>query len=206
MGYPLVLSLSNATALVVGAGGVAARRIRGLLDQGARVRVVAPNLNDEVKMLAQAEEIELRARKFVEGDLDGVILVHAATSDRATNHAIAVAARSRGLLVCCADNPDDGNFVTPSAFSRGELTVAISTQGASPTLASVLRERLEAAIGPEFDLWTALFARLRPVLKEMSDGVARRTFVARVLDDPQVRQEILRRDILAAETAARRCI
>lgn len=206
MGYPIVLNLSGKTAVVVGAGAVATRRIRGLLGQGALVRVVAPDVARDVVDLAASEQIDIRVKKFSPEDLDGAFIVHAATSDSAVNHIVADEAADRGLLVCCADEMDYGNFHTPSAFSRGALTISVTTGGESPSLAAVLRERLEGQFGPEYDLWSMLFGRLRPAIQKMETAEVRKQFVCRVLDEPDVAAGILERDIDAAETAARHCI
>lgn len=206
MGYSIILNLNGKTAVVVGAGTVADRRIRGLLGQQASIRVVAPNIAPEIEELARSEDIELRKRNFSAEDLDGAFIVHAATSERSVNHAVAVAAEERGLLVCCADGKDEGNFITPSAFSRGDLTISVTTGGESPTLAAVLRERLEVKFGPEYDQWTRLFGKLRPTIQGLGPVALRKAFVSRVLDDPEVWLRIMECDLEGAETAARRCI
>ena len=201
-----MLNLSGKTAVVVGAGAVATRKIRGLLGQGALVRVVAPDVAVDIEDLAASEHIDLRVKKFSLEDLDGAFIVHAATSDSSVNQYVATEAAKRGLLVCCADGMDYGNFHTPSAFTRGALTISVTTGGESPTLAAVLRERLEEQFGPEYDLWSTLFGRLRPAIQKMETAAVRKQFVCRVLDDPGVAAGILARDIDSAETAARNCI
>jgi precorrin-2 dehydrogenase/sirohydrochlorin ferrochelatase len=185
---------------------VASRRVRGLLSQNARVRVVAPNIGDEIEHLARSGEIEIRTKKFSADDLDGAFIVHATTSDHAVNLEVAEAAAQRGQLVCCADDAGHGNFLTPSTFSRGDLTVSVTTGGASPTFATVLRERLEAWLGPEYEQWTELFGKLRPTIQSLGSAAQRTDFVSRILDDDEVCGLILAGDIDAAETAARRCI
>ena len=206
MGYCVDLNLSGKTALVVGAGAVAARKIRGLLGQNARIRVVAREISHEVEELAKSNAIEVSVRDFHIADLDEAFIVHAATSNRAVNQEIAHSAVSRGLLVCCAAGGDEGNFLTPSAFTRGELTISVATNRASPTLAIVLRERLQGQFGAEYAHWTRLFGRLRSSIQDLKLPDQRKAFVSRVLDDPDVSDRILAGDLDAAETAARRCI
>ncbi|MDQ2688247.1 MAG: bifunctional precorrin-2 dehydrogenase/sirohydrochlorin ferrochelatase, partial [Armatimonadota bacterium] len=95
-------------------------------------------------------------------------------------------AQERNLLVCCADGFADGNFTTPAQVTRGDLTLTVSTNGSSPTLAAVLRERLEDQFGPNWIAFTALLGRLRPRLQTLANETARRTAVRRLLDDAQI--------------------
>ncbi len=128
--------------LVVGAGKVALRKARGLTEAGARVTVVAPEVDPEFEALA----VRVIHRRFRASDLSGVILVFAATDDRLTNHRIAIAAKGRGLFANIADCPEECDFLVPARLQRGSIQFAVSTGGESPRLAAELRKKLESVL------------------------------------------------------------
>jgi siroheme synthase-like protein len=136
--YPVSLDLHGVPVLVVGAGPVAARKIAGLAAAGALVRVVAPTISDEVDRSAVAE---LHRRRFEPGDLDGVRLVVTATGDTDVDATVAADATVAGIWVNAADQPADCTFILPAVARNGPLSIAVSTDGASPALARRLRDR-----------------------------------------------------------------
>ncbi|HZS51337.1 MAG TPA: bifunctional precorrin-2 dehydrogenase/sirohydrochlorin ferrochelatase [Bryobacterales bacterium] len=138
--YPLFLNIQGRTAVVVGGGRVAARKIAGLLEAGARVRVVAPEISRQVA----AHEIE--RRPYRTGDLKGAVLAFAATDSRDVNHAVAVEAARRRIPVNVADSAAESTFIVPARITRGEMQIAISTGGRNPRLAGQMRRRLEAEL------------------------------------------------------------
>jgi precorrin-2 dehydrogenase/sirohydrochlorin ferrochelatase len=169
--------------VVVGGGAVAARKVQALLDAGARTTVISPTIVHEIETQAQAGAITLLRRPYQEGDLEGAFLVIAATDDQAINHAVWEEAKQRGCLVNVVDDPDHCNFILPAIVKRGELSVAISTGGASPALARRLREQLEDFVGPEYGILADLLAELRPALLSRFDpGEARRSAALRLID------------------------
>lgn len=137
--YPIFLSLQGRPVLVVGAGRVALRKTKGLIDAGARVTVVAPECDSEFDSLP----VRLVRRPFCAADLAGHVLVFAATNDRLTNHRIGVAAKGRGILANIADSARECDFIVPARLSRQGLHLAISTGGDNPRLAADLRKKLE---------------------------------------------------------------
>ncbi len=132
--------------MVVGGGGVANRKARKLLQARARVVVVSPEIEPELESVA----VEVRRRPYREGDLEGAFLAFAVTDVREVNAAVALEARERGIPVNVADRPGEGDFTLPSTLRRGRLQVAVSTGGASPTLAGRVRRELEGLFGPEW--------------------------------------------------------
>ena len=124
---------------MIGGGRVALRKARRLVASGARVSVVSPEVLPEFEGLV----IEVNRRPYETGDLAGAALVFAATDLREVNRAVVQEAREAGIPVNVADAPEDGDFAVPSVLQRGELQVAVSTGGASPTLARQVREALE---------------------------------------------------------------
>src|SRR3954447_8361607 len=142
MYYPVFLDLKDRPVLVVGAGKVALRKTRGLLDAGARVTVVAPEALPDFDDLP----VRLLRRAFRAADLAGVVLVFAATNDRQVNHRIGIAAKGRGVFANIADSAGECAFIVPARVNRGEVQVAISTGGKSPRVASELRRKLDAIL------------------------------------------------------------
>ena len=141
--YPIHLNLQSRRCLVVGGGAVAARKVAGLRAAGADVLLVAPAAVPALQAMAERGEIAWRREPYGTGHLTGVFLVMACTDNREVNAAVTREASERGLLVLCADDPGAGSFVSPATVRRGDLLLTVSTGGAGPTLAAVLRERLE---------------------------------------------------------------
>ena len=180
--YPIALDLRGRRALVVGGGGVAERKLDGLLAAGARVTLVAPRLTRRLATLARAGRVEHVARRYAAGDLDGHALVLVAVGDAAVSRTVAEEARARGVWVNVADAPDRCDFILPSVLRRGELVVAVSTGGASPALARAVRERLETVITAEYAALAALVAGVRRELRDGGLAPAADAW-ARALDD-----------------------
>jgi precorrin-2 dehydrogenase/sirohydrochlorin ferrochelatase len=147
--YPAFLDLRGRRCLVVGGGAVAERKVTGLLDAGARVRVVSPALTPALTALATAGIVEHRARAFRRHDARAAALVVAATGVPAVDDAVAAAARRARALVNVADRPAACDFILPSVLCRGDLQIAVSTGGKSPALAREIRRRLEGYFGGE---------------------------------------------------------
>jgi len=160
--YPITLVDPDTRAIVIGGGAVAARKVRGLLDAGARVTVIAPQLVRELQDLAREARITLVPRAYQNGDLRDAHLVIAATDDAHVNHAVYAEARARGILVNVVDDPAHCTFHVPALVRRGDIAIAISTGGASPALAKHLRAHIEKLIGEEYAQLAALLAELRP--------------------------------------------
>ena len=137
--YPIFLDLRHQPILVVGAGKVALRKARGLLEAGARVTVVAPEWEREFDSLP----VRMVARRFRASDVAGAALVFAATDDRRTNHRVGIAARGKGIFANIADSAAECDFVVPARVIHGNLQIAVSTGGENPRLAAELRKRLE---------------------------------------------------------------
>ena len=137
--YPVFLDLKDRPVLVVGAGKVALRKARGLVEAGARVTVVSPECEPEFDDLP----VRLVRRRFRASDLANALLVFAATDDRLTNHRIGIAAKGRGVFANIADSAQECGFVVPARVHRGDVHIAVSTGGVSPRLTAELRRKLE---------------------------------------------------------------
>ena len=145
--YPVFLKLKGRKALVVGAGGIAALRVKHLLGAGARVTVISPEADAVIEELARARSIVLIRRGFKRSDLNhNYFIAIAATNDSSVQQAVFEEAERHGILCNVVDKPSRCNFYTPAVVQRGELKIAISTSGRSPSLAGKLREYLEEAV------------------------------------------------------------
>ena len=146
--FPTFLKLQGRRVLLVGGGPVAAGKLRGLLDAGADVTVVAPAILLEIA----AAPVTTALRPFRPADLDGVSFVVAAAPP-AVNREVATAAHARGLFVNAVDDLDSASAYAGAVFRRAGVTVAISTEGEAPALAGLVREALEALLPDELDRW-----------------------------------------------------
>jgi siroheme synthase-like protein len=171
--YPLFMDVSGIRCVVVGGGGVASRKVRGLLESGARVVVVSPKVSPEI----EAMSVTVERRPYAPGDLAGASLAFAATDRREVNAAVTREARENGIPVNVADRPAEGDFALPSVLRRGGLQVAVSTGGASPTLARKIRAAMEPSFAAE---WAGIVERFR-VAREGGAGV-----------DPATEEEVVR--------------
>jgi len=176
--FPLFLKLEGRKCLVVGAGNIAQSKIRGLLDSGANVRVIAPQANAAVEEWASAGVITWEARSFEAADLDGTVLVIAATSSSAVNGTVFREAQQRNILCNAVDDPKHCDFYYGAVVRRGQLQVAISTEGQSPALAQRIRRELEAQFGPEYAGWVEELGQIRERL--FASGI-----------DPESRRQLL---------------
>jgi precorrin-2 dehydrogenase / sirohydrochlorin ferrochelatase len=151
--FPMFMKLAGKECLVVGAGKVGEPKIGGLIDTGARIHVVANAASDQVREWANAGKIELELRAFSSADLDGKFLAVVATASRNLNERIYLEAQQRGVLCNVVDVPEYCDFFYPAVVQRGDLQIAVSTAGQSPSLAQKLRQQLERQFGDGYTEW-----------------------------------------------------
>jgi precorrin-2 dehydrogenase/sirohydrochlorin ferrochelatase len=164
-GYPLVVDLANRPCVVIGGGGVAERKVEGLLAAGAAVTVISPALNEGLAALARGGRIGHVCRRYRRGDLAGKILAFVATGDQRVATAVAREGRRRGVWVNAADDPAHCDFFLPSVLRRGPLLVAVATGGASPALARAVREQIERLLTADFAALAETVAEIRRELR-----------------------------------------
>ncbi|MFZ2448778.1 MAG: bifunctional precorrin-2 dehydrogenase/sirohydrochlorin ferrochelatase [Syntrophobacteraceae bacterium] len=176
--YPLFLDIGGRTCLVVGGGAVGERKVRTLLEHGARVRLVARELTPWLEEECAAGGIILAGTEYGKAHLQGAVLVFAATSDAELNRAVSEDARGLGTWCNMATDPELGSFIVPSLVQRGPLAIAVSTAGLSPAIARVLRIRLEGQFGAEWEFFILLLGELRKFLKSrgIEEKDSRRVF------------------------------
>jgi uroporphyrin-III C-methyltransferase / precorrin-2 dehydrogenase / sirohydrochlorin ferrochelatase len=166
MHYPVFLDLRDRPVAVIGGGKVAASKIKGLLDAGAKVTVIAPRIDPSITALGSG--VTTIERGFFSGDLDGKWFVVAAAPPE-VNRAVADAAEGRCLFVNAVDDKGSATAFLGGVVRKGPVTLAISTGGSAPALAGLLREALEAVLPEDVALWTPLANELRKEQKR--DGV-----------------------------------
>jgi precorrin-2 dehydrogenase/sirohydrochlorin ferrochelatase len=162
--FPMFVKLEGKRCLVVGAGKVGEPKIGGLIETGARVHVVALEASESVHRWANAGEITLEMRAFASPDLNETFLAVVATASRALNESIYREAQRRGILSNVVDVPEHCDFYYPAVVRRGDLQIAISTSGQSPSLAQKLRQQLERQFGPGYARWVAELGETRKLL------------------------------------------
>jgi precorrin-2 dehydrogenase/sirohydrochlorin ferrochelatase len=159
--FPMFLKLDARTVLVVGAGAVGEAKIRALLPTGARVRVVALKASEAVHAWRTSGEITLEERAFEASDLDDALLVIVATSSRALNQFVFQEAQGRNILCNVVDVPEQCDFFYPAVVQRGDLQIAVSTAGQSPSLAQRIRQQLEKQFGAGYTAWVKQLGETR---------------------------------------------
>jgi precorrin-2 dehydrogenase/sirohydrochlorin ferrochelatase len=159
--FPMFVKLDGREVLVVGAGRVGEPKIRGLLATGAKIRVVARQANEAVREWAHSGKIILEERDFASADLDNVFLVIVATSSRDLNQLVYDQSQSRRILCNVVDVPEQCDFYYPAVVQRGDLQIAVSTSGQSPSLAQRIRQQLERQFGPGYAHWVAALGETR---------------------------------------------
>lgn len=162
--FPMFLKLAGTQCLVVGAGKVGEPKVAGLLETGALIRVVALDASPAVREWAREGKIELELRAFTPDDLDGAFLAVVATNSRSLNERVYHEAQRRRVLCNVVDVPDLCDFFYPSVVRRGDLQIAISTSGQSPSLAQKIRQQLEKQFGPAYAAWVAELGETRKLI------------------------------------------
>jgi precorrin-2 dehydrogenase/sirohydrochlorin ferrochelatase len=176
--FPMFMKLEGRRCLVVGAGKVGEPKIGGLIETGARIHVVALEATEAVHGWAKTGKITLEIRAFAESDLDETVLAVVATASRSVNGSIYREAQRRGVLCNVVDDPEYCDFYYPAVVRRGDLQIAVSTNGQSPSLAQKLRQQLERQFGPAYAQWVVEL------------GETRRLVLASDLD-PERKRELL---------------
>jgi siroheme synthase-like protein len=190
--YPAFLKLAGLPVVVVGGGPVAASKLFGLVDAGARITVIAPSICDAIRANAAITLIE---RGFLPGDLEGARWVVAAATPE-VNRAVATAADARGLFVNAVDDVASASAYLGAVIRRGPAVVAISTGGLAPALAGLLREALEALLPDDLERWIDVAIAARTDWKRAGVAMAeRRPLLLRALDRVYSRADVGREPV-----------
>ena len=159
--YPVFMDINDKKCVVIGGGEVAARKVKRLLECGAQVSVVSPELHPELVTLKNDQRIFHISSVYESKDIDGAAMIIGATDDEEINAAVSQDASVKGIPVNIVDDPQKCDFILPSIVERGDLVIAIGTGGNSPALARHLREELESRYGVEYEIFLRILGRLR---------------------------------------------
>ena len=200
--FPFYCDIEQKKWLLVGGGRVAAGKFSRLIAFTEKITVIAPDISSEIRENAPSGVLFLE-RDFEEADLGRADIVVAATGDRQLNAWIASACRSRGIMVNAVDDPDNCDFIFPAIIKRGRLTVSVSTDGASPVYAAVLKKEISNLVPEDIDLILEKMAALRktvperfPSFTQHERGMLYRKALDQLLDDSGAEVDI---DSLAEE-------
>lgn len=175
--FPAFHKVAGKVVLIVGDGAEAAAKVRLLSETEALLRVVTSAPDAELAAALGRDRVEHRAKAFDAGDLDGAILVFAASGDRDRDAAVVAAARSRFIPANAVDVPELCDFYTPALVNRAPVAVAIGSTGAGPVLAQKIRARIEAMLPARLGGLAALAESFRtPVDRMLPKGQPRRRF------------------------------
>jgi precorrin-2 dehydrogenase / sirohydrochlorin ferrochelatase len=183
MGYPVMLNIANQRVVVVGGGKVAERKIYGLLEAKANITVVAPTITSGIQQLVTDKKLIWRQKTFSPDDMKDAWIVIAATNNRAVNEAVAKAAKPY-QLINIVDDPARSNFHVPAVIRRGKLTIAISTGGASPTVAQQIRRQLAELYDDDYGRYIDFLYECRQwILRNVHDEQKRKELFKTIADE-----------------------
>lgn len=178
--YPITLRLAGKKIVVAGGGKVAERKITGLMGTKADITVVSPEVSTEINKLAASGEVKWLAKNFAIEDIKEAFMIFAATNDRDLNQAIKNEAEAH-QLVTIADDPEGSDFQVPAKVQRGRLTIAVSTGGASPTLARNIKAQLEQEFDDRYDNYLEfLFQARQQIVQEVADPSLKRKLLKEI--------------------------
>jgi len=181
--YPVYLKLSGRRCVIFGGGPISEGKLSKLMDTGAQVAIISPQVTPVIRALAHGGSLEWTPREYQQGDLEGAFLGIAATDNRSVNQEIAQEAERRGVVLNVVDDPELCGFIAPSVVQRGPVTVAISTGGASPALARKLRETLANTQALEWADLANVLSRARKQVKHQGIAVDAQRWQCCLTDD-----------------------
>ncbi len=195
--FPIYLDMTRRPCLMIGGGAVAERKIANLLEAGAEVTVLSPDVTENIARWSKQNLLQLKARRFRGGDLAGFELAFVATDDPEVNDAAYREGKSGGVWINSADDPAHCDFILPSVLRRGDLTVAVSSGGNSPALARTIREELELYLTQEYETLAQMAAEARRELLQRGVTVPFETWRRALSGD--VRQLLMRGEVARAK-------
>ncbi|MDL1956038.1 MAG: bifunctional precorrin-2 dehydrogenase/sirohydrochlorin ferrochelatase [Candidatus Desulfofervidus auxilii] len=204
--YPILLDLKGKNCLVVGGGQVAWRKIKRLLDCGAKVKVVAREVLPELKEAIDKKNVIYLGKEYKSEFLKDTFLVIGATDDEELNQKLSIEANNINILCNIVDQPEKCNFIVPSVVVRGDLIIAISTSGKSPALAKRLRLRLEKEFGEEYAHFLNLLGKIRDIIKKKIPDQKQREIIFAKLVDSELLDYFKKKDLEAIKKYLKKII
>jgi len=180
--YPIMVDINNKECLVIGGGEVAERKIFSLWEYGAKVTVISPKVTEKLYKLFQERKISLIQRIYKEGDMKDYYLVYVATNDPRVNASCFQEAEREEILINVVDQPKLCRFIVPAVIRKGDLTVAVSTNGKSPMLSRKIKEDIEALLDDVSEEYLDALGELRNiVMEEVKDINKRKTIFEKIV-------------------------
>lgn len=180
--YPIMLDISETKCAVIGGGNVAFRKIKSLIEYRAEVTVISEDIIDVVKKLADDKKIKYIKDKYDFKYIDNCKIVYAATDDNMVNKKVFHDCKENDIFVNVVDSVDECDFIVPSKVQRGDLTIAVSTNGKSPALSKKIRQDLERTYDEKYEIFLDIMGRIRKkVYSEIKDPKKRREFYKKVV-------------------------
>jgi len=182
--YPIFLELDGRRAVVVGAGVVALRKAQVLLAAGARLVIVADKADDIITALCQDKNAELIKSKYSKDYLSGAVVVIAATNKPQLNRKIYKDCQELEILCNVVDSPELCDFFVPAVVKRGDLQIAIATEGNCPAYAGHIRKKLEGIFTEKHSEFLAALEKIRKeIIGDVSDSATRKALLGKLVDD-----------------------
>lgn len=190
--FPIFVKLAGRLVLVVGGGNIAEAKIPGVVTAGARVRLIAPSITPRIAEWVRFGKVDWLPKEFEPTDLDDAFLVIAATSAPGVNEAVFLESELRGIFCNAVDDIEHCHFYYGAVVQRGDLQIAISTNGKSPFLAQRLRQEFEAQFGPEYETWLEWLGAAREALRAKSPSSGTTAKLLRELASRPMFEEFVR--------------
>ncbi|MBI3793143.1 MAG: bifunctional precorrin-2 dehydrogenase/sirohydrochlorin ferrochelatase [Nitrospinae bacterium] len=201
--YPVMMDLRGRKCVVVGGGEVSARKAETLLECGAKVTVVSPELETSLEYLVRNGKISHVKEEYRKGALDGAAIAVAATDREEVNRAVYADATAGGIPVNVVDVPELCTFIVPSVVERGDLIIAISTSGKSPAMAKRIRKETEERFGPEYGAMLELMGEIRALVQKRVPELERRMAILSEIANGDLLERIKRGEKPGAEDVLR---
>lgn len=200
--YPILIKLDGRLCIIVGGGRVAGRKAASLVKAGASVRIVSPEISEDIKTLVKTKKVEWLKEQFEPRRLDGAFLAIAATDNEQVNQTVCNSATARSILVNVVDRPDLCTFIVPSVTRRGDLIIACSTLGKSPAVSKMLRKKMESEFGEEWAVFLEIMGEMRSrTIDSVKDRKQREKIFNRLAGSDML-ERIKRGDIKGARSLA----
>ncbi|MBD3347116.1 MAG: bifunctional precorrin-2 dehydrogenase/sirohydrochlorin ferrochelatase [Chitinivibrionales bacterium] len=204
--YPIYLKLTEKPCLVVGGGTVAERKIASLIEEGARITVIAPEVTPSIVARAKEKKIEtLHKRRYNKGEAKDYFLIIAATGDAETNKVVSMDAHEAERLVNVVDVPDLCSFYVPARVTKGNLSIAISTAGSFPGMAKKIRKELEPLFPDTYAPLLEVLNNFRCELKKREPSSKKRMDIYRRIGESSELQEYLKGNTQPLERLLAQC-
>lgn len=186
--YPIYIDIKDKPCIVIGGGNVAERKVISLLDAGAIVSIISPELTPALKKLVNKKSIKYYPEIYKHGDLKGFVLAYSATNNPEANKAVFKEAKREGILLNIVDVPELCNFIVPAVIEQGDLLITVSTSGKSPAMAKHIRQMLEKEFGREYAIFLKIMGKVREkVLTKSKDSVKNKKVFEKIIKSPMLK-------------------